>query len=97
MKQLTYKQFELIPQGNGVRFDLCKHRVKEKQDKQGVKTGETEDVLDCLGYDLSFHGCIQRIVKMEILDNSDVSDLEGYLKEYERINKEHGLKNDLVI
>jgi hypothetical protein len=87
---IAYKNYTIV-QTQSLNYDLLrtgKRRVFEKVDGKRVNTGETRDHDEEWGYDMSLERCIEKIVKLELLEKQETVDLKTFLTEYNKAKQE---------
>lgn len=88
---IIYKNYKIV-QTKSLNYDLLrtvKREVFEKDDNnKKVTTGEFKDFDEEWGYDMKLETCIEKIVKLELLDKQETVDLETFLTEYDKAKQE---------
>jgi len=88
---IAYKNYKIV-QTKSLNYDLLrtvKREVFEKDDNnKKVATGEYKDFDEEWGYDMKLETCIDRIVKLELLEKQETVDLKKFLTEYNKAKQE---------
>ena len=88
---IAYKNCKIV-QTKSLNYDLLrtvKREVFEKDDNnKKVTTGEFKDFDEEWGYDMKLETCIDKIVKLELLEKQETVDLKTFLTEYDKAKQE---------
>jgi hypothetical protein len=78
--EIRYKDFTLVPD------TIARDRFNLYRDAQKVnkKTKKESGYLKLVGYGYRLDEAIDQLIKEELADRSDISDLKAYVSEYKR-------------
>lgn len=87
---IEYKNYKIV-QTQSLNYDLLRvgqRKTYEMVDGKRVDTGTTRDFDEEWGYDMKLETCIEKIVKLELLDKQETVDLKTFLTEYDKAKQE---------
>lgn len=88
---IAYKNYKIV-QTQSLNYDLIRTMPKEIFEKDDnnkkVATGQFKDVDEEWGYDMKLETCIDKIVKLELLEKQEIVDLKTFLTEYDKVKQE---------
>ena len=84
--KIQYKEYTLEPENT--HYNLYKERegkVMEKVDGKLVDTGNVQQVVETLGYGMSFEHCVEIIIKDILNTREEIVSLRQYINEYKEL------------
>lgn len=88
---IAYKNYKIV-QTKSLNYDLIRTVKREIHEKDNnnkkVATGEYRDFDEECGYDMSLERCIDKIVKLELLEKQETVYLKTFLTEYDKAKQE---------
>lgn len=87
---IEYKNYKIV-QTQSLNYDLLRvgrRKTYEMVDGKRVDTGTTRDYDEEWGYDMKLGTCIEKIIKLELLERQETVDLKTFLTEYDKAKQE---------
>ena len=88
---IEYKNYKIV-QTQSLNYDLLRTVKKQvftkDENNKKVATGEYKDFDEEWGYDMKLEICIEKIVKLELLEKQETVDLRTFLTEYDKAKQE---------